>query len=349
MTVLRRLTLGALAILALAGGGLAAAGVWSWNRLHEPYRGYSEERQLVTVAGGSSARAIIECLAAEGVLRHPLLTRLYFRYHLKAPVLQAGEYEFSQPLDAPAVLDKLVRGEVVLYEVTLVEGMTIDETARHLAASGFGSYERFLAAAGDPAPIRDLDPLAGDLEGYLFPDTYAFARGTGETEIVARLVDTFRRRLSERVEPEVAQHGETLDLRRLVTLASIIEKEARLDDERPLIAAVYANRLAGDIGLYADPTVIYALKDLGRWDGNIRRADLDLDHPYNTYRYGGLPPGPIGSPGLASLLAAARPADVPYLYFVSRNDGSHVFAITLAEHNRNVDVWQRQYWRQRRR
>jgi hypothetical protein len=138
-------------------------------------------------------------------------------------------------------------------------------------------------------------------------------------------------------------------VRELVTLASLVEKEARIEGERPQIAAVYANRLELGMGLYADPTVVYALKQEGRWDGNIRRQDLRMDSPYNTYRHAGLPPGPIASPGLASLKAAARPADITSLYFVSRNDGTHVFADTLAEHNRNVDRWQRQYWREQRR
>jgi len=139
-----------------------------------------------------------------------------------------------------------------------------------------------------------------------------------------------------------------LDLRGLVTLASIIEKEAGRLDERPLVSAVFHNRLKRQIGLYADPTIIYALKLAGDWDGNLRREDLELDSPYNTYRYPGLPPGPICSPSEASLQAAAEPADVPYLYFVSRNDGTHVFARTLAEHNRNVARWQVRYWRNRR-
>jgi UPF0755 protein len=137
-------------------------------------------------------------------------------------------------------------------------------------------------------------------------------------------------------------------MRHVVTLPSIVEKEARQPEERPLIAGVYSNRLARRIGLAADPTVIYALKKRGTWDGNIRKADLQIDSPYNTYRYAGLPPGPICSPGLASLTAAADPADVPYLYFVSRNDGTHVFSSTLEEHNRNVEIWQRRYWRERR-
>jgi len=133
-----------------------------------------------------------------------------------------------------------------------------------------------------------------------------------------------------------------------VILGSLVEKEAKLDEERPLIAAVYANRLRRQIGLYADPTIIYGLKLAGTWDGDLRKRDLESDSPWNTYRRAGLPPGPICSPGLASLRAAARPADVGYLYFVSRNDGSHVFSSTLAEHNRNVEIWQRRYFREHR-
>ncbi len=195
-----------------------------------------------------------------------------------------------------------------------------------------------------PARILDLDPDAADLEGYLFPDTYSFARGAGEDQIVDLMVSTFRRNWEEVL---AARSDVEPDPRELVTLASIVEKEALLDDERPLIAGVYRNRLRRGIALYADPTVIYALKLRGTWDGNLRRPDLELDSPYNTYRYPGLPPGPICSPGLASLLAAADPAQTDYLYFVSRNDGTHVFASTLREHNRNVERWQRRYWRER--
>jgi UPF0755 protein len=196
-----------------------------------------------------------------------------------------------------------------------------------------------------PALIADLDPEAQDLEGYLFPETYSFAERTSEREIVETLVRTFRRRYEKSVRSHV-RPGVTL--RQVVTLASIVEKEAQVATERPVIAAVYRNRLDQGIGLGADPTVIYALKRAGRWNGNIRRTDLQIDSPYNTYRYAGLPPGPICSPGVASLEAAAQPAAVPYLYFVSRNDGTHVFAQSLAEHNRNVNQWQRRFWRERR-
>ncbi|HXT51316.1 MAG TPA: endolytic transglycosylase MltG, partial [Thermoanaerobaculia bacterium] len=207
--------------------------------------------------------------------------------------------------------------------------------------------DAFLALMRDAKPIADLDSHAEDLEGYLFPDSYTFPADTRPPEIVEAMVANFRRRWRSEVAPHFrADGGRTL--REVTTLASIVEKEAKAATERPLIAAVYANRLERGMGLFADPTVIFALKRLGRWDGNIRKADLALDSPYNTYRYAGLPPGPICSSGTGALVAAAAPADVPYLYFVSKNDGTHVFAATLDEHNKNVATWQRRYWRDRR-
>ncbi len=333
-----------LAVAALVVALAAGAAAWiGWQKLFRPYRGYSGSDRLVRVAEGTDAGSILEQLEREGVLADALLARLYLRWAAGGSSLKAGEYRFSEPLTAPQVLDRLIRGAVESHPVTLVEGLTLEETAETLAAAGHGSRERLLAEMRDPSPISDLDPAAPDLEGYLFPDTYRFARGTSERRIVATLVANFRRRWRERL---VSQVGDG-ELRRLVTLASLVEKEARLAAERPVIAGVYAHRLRRGMLLQADPTVIYALMLLGRWDGNLRRPDLRIDSPYNTYRYPGLPPGPICSPGLASLAAAAEPADTPFLYFVSRNDGSHVFAATLAEHNRNVERWQRQYWRER--
>ena len=228
--------------------------------------------------------------------------------------------------------------------MTILEGLTVAETAALLADAGFGDAGRFESLMNDPALIEDLDPKARDLEGYVFPDTYHFARATPETEIVKELVRTFRTNY-ETVVLATRLPEDERSLREVLTLASIVEKETSLDEERSIVAGVYANRLRRGIGLYADPTIIYALKKMNRWDGNLRRTDLKLESPYNTYVVSGLPPGPIASPGLQSLLAATRPDDVPYLYFVSRNDGSHVFSRTLAEHNRNVNKWKKQYWR----
>jgi UPF0755 protein len=338
-----------LLIAALAGGGVLGFGWWALR----PYRGYAGTEKLVDVAPGTGAGRILEQLRREGVLASPLVARAYLVYVLKNRPLQAGEYRFAGPMTFPEVLRKLIRGDVVSRAVTVVEGFTLEDIAAQLAQAGAGSREAFLERMRSPAMIADLDPAASDLEGYLFPETYRFRVGTSEAEIVATMVKVFRSKFERHVRPLLAgvggvAAGGTPSVREVVTLASIVEKEARASAERPVIAGVYRNRLQRHMGLDADPTVIFALRRAGRWDGTIHHDDLRVDSPYNTYRYAGLPPGPICSPGLASLEAAARPAEVPYLYFVSRNDGTHVFASTLEEQNRNVDVWQRRYWRERR-
>lgn len=332
----------AVAVLVAAAVGAVGLVAWAERELERPLG--SDQVELV-VERGAPLASILDQLSTAEVIGDPLLARLYLDYRRPEEVLQAGEYRFEQPMSTVEALDLVIRGEVVTYPVTVIEGLTLRETAEHLAAEGFGDLDAFLQAMSSPALIADLDPAAESLEGYLFPDTYAFARGTGETEIVEAMVRNFRRRVENHLDA-AAGHG--LDLRSLVTLASIVEKEAGAIEERPLVSAVFHNRLERGIGLYADPTIIYALKLAGTWDGNLRRRDLELDSPYNTYVHPGLPPGPICSPGEHSLRAAARPADVPYLYFVSRNDGTHVFAETLAEHNRNVARWQVRYWRERR-
>jgi UPF0755 protein len=342
----RGAVLGWLLFLLLLAVPAGLAGFWLW-KLQQPYQGYPEAERIVTVDPGMKAAQILERLESQGVLANAGLSRVYLIYVLRNPPVQAGDYLFHGPLTTDQVLRKLIKGDVVTHRVTLVEGLTLEETADILVKAGFGRRETFLELLRSPALIADLDPSATDLEGYLFPETYTFTRRTPEREVVKTLVKSFRNRFERDVRPGLAAHPRPRSLREIVTLASIVEKEAKADSERPLIAAVYQNRLDRRIGLAADPTVIYAMKKAGTWNGNIRKDDLRMDSPYNTYRYAGLPPGPICSPGLASLVAAAEPASVPYLYFVSRNDGTHVFAQTLAEHNRNVDLWQRQYWRDR--
>ncbi len=334
--------LGVLLLLIMVPVGRMA---WSWWKLQRPYQGYEGTERLVTVPPGTPAGQVLQVLEKEGVLADAKVARTYLIYVLRDPKIQAGEYRFRGPLTTAQVLDMLVEGRIVTRSVTLIEGLTLEEIADQLARAKFGRREVFLDLMRSPGLIANLDPDAPDLEGYLFPETYTFASATREREVVETLVRTFRKRFDSDVRPLIAS-GRTV--RQVVTLASIVEKEAQIPSERPLIAAVYRNRLDRRIGLAADPTVIYALKRLGRWNGNIRREDLRMESPYNTYRYAGLPPGPICSPGLASLKAAAQPADTPHLYFVSRNDGTHVFAETLTEHNRNVERWQRQYWRDRR-
>lgn len=328
-------------VLLLAGGGGA---LWAWRELHRSGPGLPGASPLFVVQPGESAGQILRRLESSDRIRSALLARAWLRWGLGAPHLKAGEYELASSLSTVEILGKLQRGEVRTVAVTLVEGLDVDETVSALAAAGLGESGRLRAEFASPGRISALDPAAGHLEGYLFPDTYRFAPGTAEREIADALVANFRRQYEARVLPLRAA-TDSRPLRELVILASLVEKEAKLDSERPLIAAVYANRLRRHIGLYADPTVIHALKLLGRWNGNLTKNDLRMESPWNTYRVAGLPPGPICSPGLASLEAAARPADVSFLYFVSRNDGSHVFSDTLAEHNRNVERWQKRPWR----
>ena len=250
-------------------------------------------------------------------------------------------------MTAGEVIEKIARGDVDRISVTFPEGLTIVEMSAIFEAHGLGPAAAFVEAARSVRPAPEFDPAARDLEGYLFPDTYAVSRRTNATHLVTAMLERFEHVLTPEVRQAASARGFTI--RQLVTLASLVEKETARADERPLVAAVYANRLQKNMGLQCDPTVIYALQRAGRFDGNLRRDDLLFDSPYNTYRYAGLPPGPIAAPGKAALAAAANPAETEFLYFVSRNDGSHEFARTLEEHNRNVQHFQVEYFKERRR
>lgn len=343
MKVVTRLLLGVL-LLALA----AAGGAWFvYQRVHEPYRGFAGAEQFVDIAPGTRAASIGAQLAEAGVVRDAQTFRAALWLSGRGRDLKAGEYRFDREASPLEVIDRLARGDVYKRLITFREGLTIPEMALVFEERGFGPAERFEAAARHAALIADLDPAAADLEGYLFPETYALPRGTSADELVTQMVGLFKRLYAEPLRAEAAAAG--LTTRQVVTLASLVEKETARAEERPLVAAVYRNRLRIGMAMQADPTVIYALQRAGRYDGNLSRGDLQFDSPYNTYRYPGLPPGPIAAPGLASLEAVVRPATVPYLYFVSRNDGSHVFATSLSEHNRNVQQWQVRYFRERRR
>jgi UPF0755 protein len=325
---------------------------WITLSVERPFKGYAEGEAFVEVPPGAAVAAIARRLEAAGIVERAWIFRVAVWQRGAALSLKAGEYRFDRPLSPVQVVDKLVRGDVYLRTITFPEGLTMAEMAEIFAAQGFGSAADFLKAAGDAALLGDLDPAAGDLEGYLFPDTYALPRRAAARDLVALMIRRFRDvtgahgasggALGERAR----QAGRTV--REVVTLASLVEKETSRDEERPIVAGVYANRLRLGMGLQCDPTVIYALKRQGKWTGNLTRRDLQVESPYNTYRYAGLPPGPIAAPGRASLEAALAPAEVPYLYFVSRNDGSHVFATTLEEHNRNVRQFQILYFRELR-
>lgn len=323
----------------LVGAATAAAVVLAWKHetTAEQLPGGAAPLRLV-VPPGSNADAIGREIASLGLVRHPMVFRLLVRVRGLDGQLKAGEYALEGPLTLEEIVELLARGDVVRREVTIPEGRTLEEIAVLAGAQGL-AVEAFVTAARNAALVRDLDPEATDLEGYLFPDTYEIPLAADpERRLVERMVIRFR----DVIEPEAARIEQTgLALREIVTLASLIELETARAEERPRIAAVFLNRLRRGMLLQTDPTVIYALKRAGRWDGNIRRQDLHVDSPYNTYRRPGLPPGPIGSPGREAILAVLEPADSRALYFVSRNDGTHHFSETLAEHNRAVNRYQR--------
>ena len=321
---LRLILFGVLACLLL--------GVWTVWELLSPYKAYPGE-VVVEIVPRSGVKMIANQLQNQGVLAHrrPFLVL----YSLMRPWhgVQAGEYLFRDPLRPWDVYWKLVSGEVRYYPVTIPEGMDIFDVAKAVARKLPIAELEFLKAARDVSLIRDLDPEADSLEGYLFPDTYHFARHSTPQEVARTMVSRFRAVLAE-FWPLLEKSG--MGLRETLILASLVEKETGKGEERALIAGVFRNRLHLGYLLQCDPTVIYAARLNDRYAGIIHQSDLDFDSPYNTYRSQGLPPGPICNPGLKSLRAAVHPAQTDYMYFVSDNEGGHIFSQTGKKHNRAV-------------
>lgn len=322
--------------IALAATLLIAAGLIV-RELYRPYRGYSGSLVL-EIEPGTPAPSVAGLLVGHGVLAHrlPFLTR----YALGRPqhTLKSGEYLFDRPLEPIEVYRKLVEGDVFLHPVVIPEGSDRYDMARIFQRRLGLEPETFLRTTEVTALIHDLDPKAPTLEGYLYPDTYRFARGVSSARVVETMVGRFRQVLRTRFRAERANSG--FSLHDVVTLASLVEKETPDPEERPIIAGVFENRLERALPLACDPTVIYAARLEGRKldypPTPITESDLKFDSPYNTYLHISLPPGPISSPGEVSLGAAFHPASVDFVYFVSNNHGGHTFARTLAEHLRNV-------------
>ena len=343
---MKRILLVLTLVVLVVGGVLGYGTKRLYDRADEPHRGYSGVEVFVDIPPGTSTRDIGRQLVAAGVVPDERTFRIALWRSGRDRLLQAGEYRFADPVSALAVVDTLARGQVHLRPITFPEGLTRREMAAVFGRSGFGTAEDFLASSERAELVETLDPGATDLEGYLFPETYALPRNATADDLVEAMVAQFERIFDEGLRAQTA--ARELSIREVVTLASLIQRETGLDAERPLVSAVYTNRLGRRMPLQCDPTVIYALQRVGLYDGNLTRDNLQFDSPYNTYRYPGLPPGPIAAPGAADLRAALQPADVSHLYFVSRNDGSHVFADTLREHNRNVREYQVEYFRRRR-
>lgn len=286
---------------------------------------------IVEIPPGMSVRQISALLSREGVVRSGLVFHVLAR--LSGRPLQAGEYGFRRTTPWGA-LRMIQDGRVYLHRILVREGDAVDQVAESLGAEKVATPDGFRRAAGDSRVLAAAGIKAGSAEGYCFPDTYFFPKGTPPALVVARMAERFRQRVPEGLAAEASAQG--LNARQWVILASIVEKEARVPEERPVIAGVYLNRLRKGMRLEADPTVVFVLK---HWDKPISLYDIRTTvSPYNTYKRAGLPPGPICNPGLKSLEAAARPAKVPYLFFVARMDGTgrHEFTRTLAEHERAI-------------
>ncbi len=308
---------------------MAAAG-WIALELRTRYFGSSARETFVEVPRGAGPAAIARVLADAGVIHRRLPFLIYVRWSNSARRLQAGEYKFTSAATPEEIVQRMVHGDVFTIPVTIPEGLTARETIQLIAASGLGNLNELEKALQRTDWIRDLDPAASSLEGYLFPETYSFSRKASSQEIVKAMVDQFKVRLARLTEEYPIPKNWSVS--QIVILASMIEKEVKTSAERPLVASVLVNRLARGMPLGCDPTIIYALKFDNKYDGNIHKADLRIDSPYNTYLHPGLPPGPIANPGEESLKAALFHQKTDFLYYVSRNDGTHQFSKDIQSH-----------------
>jgi len=345
---MKRLILLTLAVLLLAG---VASGAWIYSDLRKPIT-HNKSGQYIEIPRGSSPSAIVKKLAAEGIIKHEWPLMLYLKGTGRGSTLKAGEYDFPSPVSPLGVLAKLQQGERRLSRLTIPEGWTrwdIAKAMTQMPELHVATEAQALELMNNVSLIADFDPAAKNLEGYLFPDTYEFAPDTTAAELVEMMVKRFRYVWK----PEWSARARSLDMttREIVTIASIIETEAKLDKERALVASVIYNRLGKDIPLAVDSTIIYASKLEGKWryDGKVYRSDLDRRSPYNTRIYAGLPPGPVASPGESSLKAALNPVQSDYLYYVrnpARDDGAHNFYRNSSEFEIGVQALRK--WEQER-
>lgn len=343
---MKRLLLLFLFLFTILGVGFA---YWTYRELRVPIS-HSQADTYIEIPKGSSTTEIVGKLASAGVIRHTWPLLLYIKLYGAGPKLRAGEYRFPSPISPLSVLRKLEEGEQRLSRFTIIEGWTRWD----IAASMARIPELKLQSADDALPfmdnvslIQDLDPQANNLEGYLYPDTYNFPPSTTPASMIAQMVKRFR----QEWKPEWTDRARELNMtpRQIVTIASLIETEAKLKEERALVASVIYNRLKKNMALGVDSTIIYASKLAGKWknDGKVYKSDVERQSPYNTRLHTGLPPGPIAAPGASSLEAALYPSESDYLYYVrepSRNDGAHNFYNNEADFDKGVQAlreWER--------
>jgi UPF0755 protein len=308
----------------------AAFAIWLRSELSTPYYGSADAECFVDIPRGAGTNAIAAALTSAGVLHARLPFILYVRWAGLGKRLQAGEYRFASPACPEQIVQRMAQGDVFFRSITIPEGLTARETIAVFARSGLGNNIQLEELLERVEWIADLDPRAKSLEGYLFPETYRFARRVTSEQILKAMVEQFRSRIFGLLTANPLPAGWSVP--KIVTLASLIEKEAGDPEERRLVASVLINRLRKRIPLACDPTIVYALKQAGSYDGNLHKKDLALASAYNTYTHPGLPPGPIANPGMDSLKASLNPAISDFLYYVSRNDGTHSFSKDYQSH-----------------
>ncbi|MCP9446797.1 MAG: endolytic transglycosylase MltG [Nitrospira sp.] len=326
-------------LVLVAVAGLGAMALYQMIRWAEsPLLSDSDHpsSKVVVIPAGWTLQQVAALLEREQVIKSRFAFVWLARSQDADRKIQPGEYELHAAMPPADILSKLLTGRVVLHSVTIPEGYTIAQIADILSERNITDRAEFIRLARDKSFIQTLKISAESLEGYLFPDTYRFARRTAAAEVIKTMVDQLDRVFSVEWQGRAKELG--LTRHQVLTLASVIEKETGSADERPRISSVFHNRLKKNIPLQSDPTVIYGLP---HFDGNLRKKDLSHPSPYNTYRWGGLPPGPIASPGADSIRAALYPASTPHLYFVSKNDGTHYFSTTLVQHNKAVEQYQK--------
>ncbi|MEP7149975.1 MAG: endolytic transglycosylase MltG [Acidobacteriota bacterium] len=341
-------------LAAVAVIGVIGLSYWLYNSLATAHT-HDKANQFIVIEKGSSPSAIVDKLAAEGVIASPLATRLYLRTIGNSARLQAGEYQFTSPITALQVLKELEKGETQTIKLTIPEGFTRFDIAKRLVEK-FGTPDpdstdsnvtpftdqQVLLLMEETDLIRDIAPEARNLEGYMYPSTYTLPRGSKPVDVIKTMVEQFRKIWKPEWTESAKAIGRTPH--EIVTIASLIETESGVETERPIVSSVIYNRISKSIPLGIDQTVVYVAKMQNRWDGTINRSDLEVSSPYNTRKYGGIPPGPISSVSESAVAAALNPAQTDYIYYVRNvdiNDGSHWFYASAAEFERGKAEYQR--------
>jgi UPF0755 protein len=328
------------------------AGFWLYKSLTTPHA-HAKSNHFIVIPKGSTPNEIIEKLSGEGVIASPLATQVYLRSFGDAGKLKAGEYQFNSPITPLQVLQELEKGEERTIKLTIPEGWTRFDIAKRVAEK-FPTVpptdeKAVLALMDDTSLIKDFDPDAKNLEGYMYPTTYSFPVGAKPPDVIKRMVEQFRKSWKPEYNERARQLGRTPH--EIVTIASLIETESKFDEERSIVASVIYNRLNKNIALGIDQTAVYIAKMENRWDGTIHKSDLEANSPYNTRKFAGLPPGPISSVSESSIKAALNPAQTDYIYYVlnvEKNDGSHHFYSSAAEFERGKQAYQIWLEQQRR-